>query len=617
MDLAPVTPEPPTPQHRSGRRVFAAGLAVATAAAVAFAVGSSSGGGATVHLSPASSTQDGGPGSARGGRMGGGGVVGTVSDLAGDDFTVTAQGGQAFAVVTTPGKTTFTQEVGGTVGGIAINAVVLAQGTRDSSGDLAATSITVLPASSGSGSGSGAGSGWSPGWGPGGGGSGGGAGGSGLESTSTTVAQHEPPFVVGTVTGNNTTTGTLTVTTHGGPVMITTTSATTVEQIEAATLADVANGDVAFVRGTISGWSGGGPGGGWPEGSSTTTSSTTSTLAATPPTIDATSVFIAPPGTTLPIPPAGPGGPGGRGGHGSSGRWAPPSGRPGTPGAGGTTGASGASRAIGGSGAVGGTPGNPAGQHGQGAFGTVSNLGTAGFTVTSPRGDATIVVSPSTTYTEEAPGTVSQIAMGDNVFARGTRSSSGDLAATQITVGPASTGSTPPATPAGFGGKGPFVIGTVATLGSDGSFTVGTGSAAQRVTTGSGTTVSVITSSSLGEMANGDVAWVAGTAPTAASATATPTIDATNVFFGPAGTMPGLPGGAGPGPRGAGPGPGGWSGGSGSSGPGGFGGSSGGQSSGGPGGFGGSGGFGPGGASGGAGQNNQRNGHSGPPSAQG
>jgi hypothetical protein len=84
----------------------------------------------------------------------GGGVSGTVQSVSGDTLTVgTAQG---VTTVTLSGSTTILKSQTGTAGDLQVGQQVTVRGARDSSGNVAATSIQVVPAGATLGGGPGA-----------------------------------------------------------------------------------------------------------------------------------------------------------------------------------------------------------------------------------------------------------------------------------------------------------------------------------------------------------------------------------------------------------------------------------------------------------------------------
>ena len=216
----------------------------------------------------------------------------------------------------------------------------------------------------------------------------------------------------------------------------------------------------------------------------------------------------------------------------------------------------------------GGLPGG--GFPGGGVVGTVASVNGSEFTVTVtlPATSSTtksttvnVVTSSTTTFEVESTSSLSAVAPGDTVVVRGTRSGSGALTASQITILPASSAS-------GAGGWGPLE-GTVSTV-TAGSLTIKTASGSVTVATPASTKVDTITTATASSLADGDQVIVAGArpaSPSSGSAT-TRSINASRVLLATAGTTlsdpagPGHPGGfgAGPGFSGGAGGPGHWTG---------------------------------------------------------
>jgi hypothetical protein len=210
----------------------------------------------------------------------------------------------------------------------------------------------------------------------------------------------------------------------------------------------------------------------------------------------------------------------------------------------------------------GGFPGG--GFPGGGVVGTVASVTGSDFTVTVtlPSTSSTtksttvnVVTSSATTFEAESASTLAAVAPGDTVVVRGTRTSSGGLTASQITVLPASASALAP----GAGGWG-GVEGTVSTV-TSGSLTLKTASGSLTVTTPASTKVDTVTTATSASVAVGDQVIVDGSRPASPSSSSgtTRSVNASRVLLAPAGTTLGDPGGPGRrGPAVFGGGPQGW-----------------------------------------------------------
>jgi len=208
-----------------------------------------------------------------------------------------------------------------------------------------------------------------------------------------------------------------------------------------------------------------------------------------------------------------------------------------------------------------GHPGFPGGGFaGGGVVGTVASVSGSDFTVTVtfPSTSTTtksttvkVATSSSTTFEVESASTLSAVAPGDTVVVSGTRTSSGGVTASQITVLPTSAASQTP----GAGGWG-ALEGTVSTV-TSGSLTLKTASGSVTVTTPTSTKVDTVATATAASLAVGDQVIVEAsrpaqpTSPTSGSGIAR-SVAASRVLLAPAGTTLADP--AGPGGFGAGPG---------------------------------------------------------------